>query len=168
MEKRIFPHAPDCPLAEPVLIEYLGIIDGRKTFKRGPVPFEMCNCHVTAMEELEKELVDLKQQKVFELAFADKLKEFGTIDRLVEEYSAMKMALRETQQAALNQIASSEAYKETLFQEKALIGANLALAEMALRTVIKGGNQNSALGHLRMAINAALDYFGKKRKQLQP
>lgn len=38
--------------------------------------------------------LELQSQDKFNAAFVDKLKEFGTIDRLVEEYSSMKMQLR--------------------------------------------------------------------------
>jgi DNA repair exonuclease SbcCD ATPase subunit len=54
---------------------------------------EICDLR-KRLEEAEKEL---KFQRVFEAAFADKLKEFGTIDRLIEEYSAAKMARREAE-----------------------------------------------------------------------
>ena len=37
---------------------------------------------------------EVKFQGIFNLAFADKLKEFGTVDRLIEEYSAAKMKVR--------------------------------------------------------------------------
>ena len=37
----------------------------------------------------------LKELKVFEAAFADKIGEFGTVERLIEEYSAMKQEHRE-------------------------------------------------------------------------
>lgn len=42
----------------------------------------------------DEEIKALKEQHVFEQQWADKLKQFGTIDRLIEGYSAHKMESR--------------------------------------------------------------------------
>lgn len=58
------------------------------------------------LQAAEAALADVKQQKVFEAAWADKLKEFGTVDRLIEAYTASKMELRaaEAREARLRDI----------------------------------------------------------------
>ncbi len=48
--------------------------------------------HLSAAQE------ELRSQAAFNAAFADKLKELGTVDRLVEGYSASKMELRAAQE----------------------------------------------------------------------
>jgi hypothetical protein len=48
--------------------------------------------------KLSERIADLEQQKVFEAQWADKLKEFGTIDRLIEAYSQSKMEARAAKQ----------------------------------------------------------------------
>lgn len=50
------------------------------------------NCRYPAL------LAELNQQEKFNAAFAEKLNEFGTVDRLVEAYSAMKMQARTLEQ----------------------------------------------------------------------
>ena len=47
-----------------------------------------------AAAEIDRLRGELQLQESFNAAFADKLKEFGTIDRLIEEYSAGKMEVR--------------------------------------------------------------------------
>ena len=52
----------------------------------------------TLEAELQKKAQELGEagyMNQFTAAFADKLKEFGTVDRLIEEYSASKMKARE-------------------------------------------------------------------------
>lgn len=56
-----------------------------------------CSCHALVVATLQQRIAELEQQKVFEAAFADKLKEFGTVDRLIESYSAAKQEVREVQ-----------------------------------------------------------------------
>jgi len=56
-------------------------------------------CHDDAiglLDDYQKQIQDLQQQKVFEAQWADKLKEFGTIDRLIEAYSQSKMEARKS------------------------------------------------------------------------
>lgn len=50
------------------------------------------------IHDLRAQLAEAKLQNVFNAAFADKLKEFGTIDRLLESYTTQKMQLREAEQ----------------------------------------------------------------------
>jgi len=59
-----------------------------------------------------KRIKELEQQQVFEAAFAEKLKEFGTIDRLIQAYSDMKQQHRESEQ----RIKELETALESLIQ----------------------------------------------------
>jgi hypothetical protein len=53
---------------------------------------------VDERDRLMRRIEELELEKTFEKQFADKLKEFGTIDRLIEEYSAAKMKSRKAEE----------------------------------------------------------------------
>jgi hypothetical protein len=60
------------------------------------------------------------EAKTFEQAFFDKLKEFGTVDRLIEEYSAFKMKYRDVEAklaAAESRAEEAERSEEAMYEK---------------------------------------------------
>lgn len=82
-----YPHSIDCNSTWYEVVTYQ---DGN--YVRARFDESRCNCHNAELKRLRAELVS---QGKFNDAFADKLKEFGTIDRLIEQYSQSKMECRE-------------------------------------------------------------------------